>query len=103
MDALRATQKKLINDSEALPLSKYNFEQALNDALIYDDDGTVHTALLSVAATAGKQKTDAEKDLTNPNYQNDGHTQDPSSVSSPLVAPNAPAAPTTTKPNIIPH
>ena len=68
MDALRAIQKTAIETREKNLIKDYSFEQALDDVLIYDDDGTVHTALLSIAATAGQQKQQAEKGLVDPTH-----------------------------------
>ena len=63
MDGLRDTKKAQIIASEKKLLGAYSFEAAMNDALTYDDAGSINSALLTMASDAGRKKEAAGEEL----------------------------------------
>lgn len=63
MDALRAAQHKIIIGHLGDSIHDYGLEQALNDALAYDQAGTIQSALIAIEANAATQKNTHESKL----------------------------------------
>lgn len=63
MDAMRAAQHKIIVAHQGDPIADYGLEKALNDALAYDQAGTVQSALIAIEANASAEKNKSESEL----------------------------------------
>jgi hypothetical protein len=65
MDAQRAGFLEQIVKQQKIDIDQYGLEQALKDVLAYDDRGTIQSAVISLNAQAGSDKTNAETQLDN--------------------------------------